>query len=430
MSENQTTASSTFLGIPRVLLWGYVAVILFMVGDGMELAFLAKYMVTLGFGEAGAAHVITAYGVGIAISSWLAGVLADTLGPRRTMVVGLVVWLVFHVAFLTLGLMQASFIPTLLLYGLRGFGYPLFAYSFVVWISHVAPQERLATAMGWFWFSYSVGFLAIGNYLPSFLIPRIGFLGTLWLEVAWILAGGLMGIFLVRSNFQGGHAGESTRAKLGEAAKGITIVYENWRVGIAGIVRIINQIALFGFPVMLPIFLTTDQIGFTITQWLQIWGTMGVANLIFNVIWGAIGDRIGWRMQVMWFGCVGTAITSLLLYYVPVTMGNNFWLVLATACLFGITMAAFVPMSAIIPSLAPDHRGAAMSIHNLAAGLSNFAGPAIVGIVLAFGTYQGVVWVFAVVYLIGAFLTIFLKVGEQQPETEPATETRPAETTG
>ena len=39
------------------------------------------------------------------------------------------------------------------LYGLRGFGYPLFAYGFLVWISVAVPRHRLGTAVGWFWFA-------------------------------------------------------------------------------------------------------------------------------------------------------------------------------------------------------------------------------------------------------------------------------------
>ncbi len=411
-----------FFGIPKPLLWGIVAVMVFMVGDGMEQAFLSKYMVQLGLAEAQAAHVITVYGIGIAISSWLAGVLAEAWTPRRTMALGLVVWLVFHIAFLVFGLGSQSYTAMLVCYGLRGFGYPLFAYAFVVWIAYAAPPRKLATAMGMFWFSYSVGLGFVGNYLPSFTVPAIGYMGTLWMEVGWVIVGGLLGIFLVRGNFEGSPhlAGKKTKEKLGEAVKGITLVWENPRLGIAGIVRIINQIALYGFPVMLPLFLTSEEIGFTISQWLQIWGTMFFANLVFNVLWGIIGDRIGWRVQVMWFGCVGTAVTSLLFYYVPAQLGGNYWAVMLVAVLFGITMAAFVPMSAIIPSLAPDHRGAAMSIHNLAAGLSNFVGPAIVAVLLPLVSYRGVAWTFAVIYVIGALLAIFMKVTQPRDVSEQA----------
>jgi len=37
-----------FLGLPMVLIWGYVAVAIFMTGDGVEQAFLSKYIGSLG----------------------------------------------------------------------------------------------------------------------------------------------------------------------------------------------------------------------------------------------------------------------------------------------------------------------------------------------------------------------------------------------
>lgn len=410
------TAGNHIFGIPRKLIWGYVAVAVFMVGDGMEVAFIADYITQLGFSGASAAHAITVYGIGIAISSWLAGVLAEVWGPRRTMSLGVVTWVFFHVLFLIFGIMMENYYLIVALYGLRGLGYPLFTYGFVVWISYTAPKETLGRAMGWFWFSYSVGFLALGNYLPSYIIPEIGYLGVLWLEIGLIILGGLIGVFMVKGDNERIQSSSDDSTSISGAIRGVTIAYKRPQVGIAGIVRIINQIALYGFPVMLPILVTSNQVGFTISQWLMIWGTMGLTNVIFNAVWGAIGDRIGWVWQVRWFGCVGTAITSLLLYYVPVIFGAQFWLVIGIAILFGITMAAFVPMSAIIPSLAPDEKGIAMSIHNLAAGLSNFAGPAIVGGVLLVADYEAVVWVFAVVYIVGAALTLMIE-GVQDRQT-------------
>lgn len=95
---------------------------------------------------------------------------------------------------------------------------------------------------------------------------------------------------------------------------------------------------------------------------------MSIANMIFALVWGFLGDKIGWVKQVRLFGCIGSSITTLSFYYVPLAIGKDFWMTVLVAALYGITLAAFVPMSAIIPSLAPENKGAAISIHNLAAG--------------------------------------------------------------
>ncbi|MFB5189561.1 MFS transporter [Alicyclobacillus fastidiosus] len=420
--HSQTMYRRQVLGMPVALLWGFVAVACFMVGDGIEQAFLSKYIVQLGFTLTQSALVFTVYGITVAVAAWLSGVFADTWGPRRTMVIGFIIWVIFDVGFLTLGLSTKNYPMMLVMYGLRGFGYPLFCYGFIVWIAYVSPKHKLSSAMGWFWFMYSIGIGVIGSYLPSFTIPHIGFLGTLWIAVGWILVGGLMGVFLIRDKFDIKETDLPLKEKVRELLSGILIVKERPRIITAGIVKIINQLSMYGLPIIFPIYFTS-KIGFTTSQWLQIWGDMFLVNMFMNVVWGFIGDKIGWHRQVMWFGCVGTAVTTLLFYYVPLFAGKDYWLTVFVAILYGVSLAAFVPMSAIIPSIAPDRKGAAMSIHNLASGISNFAAPAIVAGLLPFFNIQGVVWTFAVIYVIGAVLSYFLKV-DQKAVSEDSPEMR------
>ncbi|GEO27303.1 MFS transporter [Alicyclobacillus acidoterrestris] len=410
----QSSREREILGMPTSLFWGFVAVFLFMVGDGVEQAFLSKYMVQLGFSLNQSAMVFSIYGVTLAIASWLSGVLAEVWGPRRAMILGFIIWVVFDIGFLYFGLDHKNYAMMLIMYGLRGFGYPLFSFSFIVWISYVSKTDKLGSAMGWFWLVFAGGLGFIGSYYPSFTIPLFGFMGTLWSALVWIIVGGLMGILLIRekgdrresvSNKSVSESSHSVRGLM----KGITIVFENPRIGMGGIVRVINTSAQYGFVVVLPIFFT-QTLHFSTSQWLQIWGDMSISNMIFNLIWGMIGDKIGWRTQVKWFGGVGCALTSLFFYYGPLAAGHNYWVAVLASVLFGITLAGFVPLSAIMPSLAPDHKGAAMSVLNLGAGLSTFVGPAIVGLLNDSFGLKGIVWTFAVLYIISAVLTHFLEV--------------------
>ncbi len=50
-------------------------------------------------------------------------------------------------------------------------------------------------------------------------------------------------------------------------------------------------------------------------------------------------------------------------------LGHNFYVMAFVLCLCGVTMAGYVPLSALFPMLAPDSKGAAMSVLNLGAGL-------------------------------------------------------------
>ncbi|MEW9519891.1 MFS transporter [Streptomyces tubercidicus] len=90
-----------------------------------------------------------------------------------------------------------------------------------------------------------------------------------------------------------------------------------------------------------------------------------------------------------------------------------------TVALYGIALAGYVPISALVPALAPRHKGQAMSALNLGAGASTFAGPAVVAIALGQVGVQGIAWIFALLHLATAVAIRFL---DPDPEfTAPAT---------
>ena len=104
------------------------------------------------------------YGVTIAISAWFSGVLAEAYGVKRTMFAGLVLYLLGTCGFVGLSLPGLHYPLMLATYALRGFGYPLFAYSFLVWIAYAAPKNGLGKAVGWFWFVFTGGLNVLGAY--------------------------------------------------------------------------------------------------------------------------------------------------------------------------------------------------------------------------------------------------------------------------
>lgn len=46
---NTSAVTKQWLGLPLNLVWGYIAIALFMTGDGFELAFLSHHITSLGF---------------------------------------------------------------------------------------------------------------------------------------------------------------------------------------------------------------------------------------------------------------------------------------------------------------------------------------------------------------------------------------------
>lgn len=60
-------------GISRPIAWGFVAVTIFMVGDGIEAGFLSPYLDELGFSNGDIALLFSVYGIVVAVAAWLSG---------------------------------------------------------------------------------------------------------------------------------------------------------------------------------------------------------------------------------------------------------------------------------------------------------------------------------------------------------------------
>lgn len=130
------------IGLPKPLAWAYLGILIFMMGDGIEQGWLSPYLIGRGLSLEQSAGLFTMYGVTIAISAWFSGVLAEAYGVKRTMFAGLVLYLLGTCGFVGLSLPGLHYPLMLATYALRGFGYPLFAYSFL----SGSPMPRPRTA--------------------------------------------------------------------------------------------------------------------------------------------------------------------------------------------------------------------------------------------------------------------------------------------
>jgi polyol permease family len=405
-------------GLPAPLFLGYAGLLLFMIGDGVEAGFIAPYMAANGAGtDIKASYVITVYGVAVMLASWMSGALSDLWGPRRVMMAGLAIWLVFDVLFLAVAVGGHNYTLMLVFYGIRGFGYPMFAFGFLVWITAVAPVARLGAAVGWFYFAFTGGLPTLGALVASVTNPVFGHFGTLWVSVVLLAIGGLLAVLGVRQRTGYSRLAPPEVKPVQSLVSSVSIAWKKPRIGVGMLVRVINTAPEFGMLVFFPtVFI--DEIGFGEGRWLLLVSVIYGTNIFFNLIFGVLSDRIGWRTTIFWFGAIGCAISIALLYFVPVALGAQYyWVALLVGALYGATLAGFVPISALLPSLAPDHKGGAMALLNLGAGAAAFVGPAIVSVFLGPIGAAGVVVIFAVLYLVAACLVRFLKL---PAETERA----------
>lgn len=170
----------------------------------------------------------------------------------------------------------------------------------------------------------------------------------------------------------------------------------------------VNSVAVYSFGVFLPTYMTQD-VGFKIEGWQFIWGTMQLSNIIGNVLCGYLGDKLGRVRTVRWIGCLGTGIGSLLVIYMSIWAGASYPLMIFAVICYGFALAAFVPLSAIVPLLARENKAAAIAILNLGAGLAHVTGALIPTLFLDSLGVVGVIWIVAGVYLAGFFLSYALE---------------------
>lgn len=430
------TTSRVTLGMPVLLFWGYIAVALFMTGDGICVAFLSRYVVDIGFSSEQAALLFTVFGAAAAISSWLSGVLGEVYGPQRVMTTGALWWIVCQILFLQLGLAERNYPLMLVLYGLRGFAYPLFFYAFFVLVVQKTPHQRLASAVGWIWAMFTIGFGTLATFVPRITLPWIGYQGTLWLSVLTAFIGGALATVSLRrvSAPSTGTDGQplSLGDKLREISRGLTLIFESRDIFLALVIRVICNLALYGIPVIIPLYYTSPQIGFSIDDWLLIYLLMNMVQPVTNVLWGVIGDRIGWLRQMRWAGFVGCGVANLMLFYLPLGFPGVMAAALVAALCFALSITAFVPMGALFPTLAPHHKGAAVSVQNLGGGLSNLMGPAIATLVLRYhdvhtsivDSARRTMLIYAGLYFIAAVLTRFIRL--HQPSSARTVDAGPS----
>lgn len=421
MSSTTNAAESRFdrMGMPHSIRWGFLGVLVFMTGNGTASNFIAPHM-KHALGGSGAdivPTIIAMYSLAVLIASYLSGALADLFGPRRVMLWGFLIWVVFQVLFL--GALHLESTPLVFLtYFLRGFGFPLFAFAFLVWINAVVPRKRNGTAVGWFYVMFTGGLPTLGSLFAAGTIPLFGggALGetlTMWASIGLVALGFLIIWFGVKDP-----AGDRRLAPADESAgqvifSGLKLSWREPRVLMGFLVRLINTAPEFGMFVIMPAVIG-DKLGWGQSRWLLMTTCVYASNILLNAVFGAIGDRWGWIRTVRWFGVAGSALGLLAWWYIPhwVPAGSDWGYVVSviSGMVFGALLAGFVPLGAILPALTPDHKGAAMAMYTTAAGGATFLGTAVVAIVKPWGGNVSVVWAFIALYAASFIMSWWLDV--------------------
>lgn len=395
------------LGLPFNLFFGYIGLIFFMLGASIESSWFSSYLVSNGYEIRMASLVFTLYGLSVAFFSWITSFLVAKYSIRKVMSWGIWIYLISTILLL-ISLETSLVLGTIVSYMLRGASYPLFAYSFLIWITLTTNKKELGKATSWFWFSFNMGMTIISPTLASFLLNYLDPNMILILGILFVLIGGTLSLKVNRTKTDNKL---SSNSLIAEMKNGILVMKDYPILFIGMVVKAINNIGQFGFVIMMPIFLIDK--GFTLFEWGTIWSTTYIVNSFAGLFFGFLGDKYGWQKIVVYFSGTLTGISCLLIAFVTYKYPGNYLLLLLAFIVYAFGIAAFGPLSALIPSLVPEKKIEAISVLNLGSGLSNFVGPIL--ITFLFQSFGGefVLIVFALLYFLGSVLSIKLKVPQE-----------------
>ncbi|MGK3224273.1 MFS transporter [Enterobacter soli] len=395
------------LGLPRELCWGFFGIFLFITGATIEQSWLASLLQHRGFDAVHISLLSSVFGLCVALVSWFSGIGAGVLGLRRLMWAATLIYFIGSIPFIGWALPQGHYPLMVASYALRGVAYPLFAYSFLVWVNQRCEPGILGRAVSWFWIAFGVGMTIVGPWYSGVMLPVIGETATLLSGFVFVALGAFCALVLNRDRPQWQRDG-----RLGAAlAEGLLVLVREPKMRLAVIVKTINDIGKFSLMILMPVYL--PRFGFSIAQWLAIWGLVNVVNIFANYFFGWLGDTIGWRKTVVWFSGTLCGLAMLAVCYAPVWFGNSETALFMALVLYAIGLGAFGPLSALIPSLLPQNKGAAISCLNLGSGLSNFVGPLIVTLCVVPLGVEGTLWVIAILYFAASLLSVPLTLPEE-----------------
>lgn len=420
------------LGLPSPLIWGFTGLAIFMIGDGVETNILEPFLSgEHDFSVSTVGTLVTVYGVAVAIAAFFAAALSDLWGPRKVMMLGAAIWVVFELIFLLAGLTTSNSVLIFGAYGLRGFGYPLFAYAFLVWITAVSPADKLGTGTGWFYVAFSAGLPTLGALTATISISlfKLSFYQTLWVSLILVIIGAACVFIGVKEKI--GRAplvanADDVTATLGASFK---LLKNDRRARFVAYIRTINSIPTYAMAIFFPVYFR-EVLEWPLAWFLILTTVIYAVNLPFNPFYGRIGDKHGWAKTGFWAGSVACAATLSLVYFVPMisealdlpnTVG--FGLTLVAGALFGVSLAGYVPLSPLAVSLNPTRPGAAMAAYNLGVGGAVAAGPLLVAIFYPLVHATGLVLIFVALYLLSGWMLLQLRGTQPGFDGVPETNT-------
>jgi multidrug resistance protein len=403
--------------IRTIILLLAASVALMMTGFGIIMPVFARRLGEFGSGVEALGLMTMAFALAQFLSAPVMGSLADRLGRRPLILLGLAAFALSNVGFL-LTASTTAFIAVRAVEGALSAG--LFPAAMGV-VADIVPEDKRAQWVGIVMGSYGLGFI-FGPTLGGFLYDGLGFEAPFL--VSAVLAGlALVAAFILVPETRSSEVRKRQRLREQRAAQSlgprpeVGSVFDSLPrpLFLFGTLLLIDFISVFAFAFVEPqmVFYFYDQLEWTTVQFGIVVGAYGLAMVFSQTALGQLSDKFGRKPIVL----LGVLLTTS--FYIGLAAVTQFVLMLVVAVVAGAGNGLTMPaMSAFYLDItSPQHRSRVMGVKESTAALGGVAGPLLVAGFSGLTTPRGV-FVIAALLLGGLLLLALFGLREPQRTVE------------
>jgi multidrug resistance protein len=381
------------------------SVALMMTGFGIIMPIFARRIGEFGSGVEALGLMTMSFALAQFVAAPFMGALADRIGRRPLILVGLAAFAVANIGFLFARSTEAFF-------AIRAFEGALTAGLFPAAmgvVGDVAPENRRARWVGIVMGSYGAGFI-FGPVIGGVLYEGWGFVAPFLVSAAMALLALLAAALLVpETRTPKVRRREALRSRR-DAAVAVSLERSIWAsmprpLYVFGTLLVLDFVSVFAFAFVEPqmVFYFYDELGWTTIQFGIVVGVYGLAMVGGQAGLGQLSDRFG-RKPLIIGGLLLTAS-----FYAGLALFTWFPMMLLVALIAGSGTALMSPaLSAFYLDItAEQHRSRVLGIKESSAALGGVAGPLAVVAVSAFTTPQQVFIVSFILMVAAAGLAFF-----------------------
>lgn len=334
-------------------------------GSYLRIPVMPLFAATLGAGPAQVGTINGAFMLTAGLLSIPAGLLADRIGRKVPIIVGIAATAVSSLLVTQChqpGEMAAAYV-------LFGAGLAAFAPGMLSLVADVMPPQRLGQAYGWYTTAIYIA-MTLGPATGGFLAKSVG------LRQVFVVSGTLLAVVTLLALLVLPQGPPRHKSELHAAMAASFELLHNSRL-LACLLATLGSCVGFGvFLTFLPLY--AAQRGYDPAQVGLVFAAQAVTNVFGRVPIGTLADRVD-RRRLVAAGLICLAVAL-------ATLGQMVQLgqLMACAVVMGVGMAlTFTAIGALIAELVPPvQRGLAMGMYNSCVYLGMMAGATVMGITL------------------------------------------------